>query len=336
LDAYLEDAAKGRHRKNARPKRASSLGLEKDYADRLIRPRFGSLPMHELDRHAVQSFLDEVSETTPAGARHCRAIIRQAYNYAIRREVVGKNPAQFADVQAPTSRERVLTDEEVRKIWSIASNPAAFASLQLSSSVGTALCLAMVTLQRGGEVCGIHADEIDRQGRLWVIPGERTKNHRAHVVPLSSLALELVGKAFGLPEWKGFAFPSPRGKRPITRRAFTRAAARLCEVAGIEGATPHDFRRTGTTSLTGERIGVPRFIASRVINHISDSGGAAKVTGVYDRNEYLVDKRRALDAWAALLADITSGTKRAENVVALAGRSGCPVKQLIKKRIETI
>jgi integrase len=183
--------------------------------------------------------------------------------------------------------------------------------------VGTALCLALVTLQRGGEVVGLHADEVDCQGRLWIIPGERTKNHRTHAVPLSSLALELLGKAFRKRDWKGFAFPSPRSEGPITRGALTRAAARLCKIAGIDDATPHDFRRTGTTNLTSERVGVSRFIASRVINHLSDTGGAAAVTSVYDRNEYLAEKRRALDAWAALLQEIVADEKRPANIVRL-------------------
>jgi integrase len=215
----------------------------------------------------------------------------------------------------------VLTDEELRTIWSIADNPGAVEDLHLSTSVGTALCLAIVTLQRGGEVCGLHADEIDRKARVWTIPGERTKNHRSHVVPLSSIALELLGKAFGKEDWKGFAFPSPRGRerKPVTRHAFTRASARLCKFAGVKNATPHDFRRTGTTSITSERIGLPRFIASRVINHISDTGGAAAVTGVYDRNEYLAEKRRALDAWAVLLIQIVTGEERLSNVVRLIG-----------------
>ena len=41
----------------------------------------------------------------------------------------------------------------------------------------------MLTLQRSGEVVGIHAREIDRKARLWTLPGDRVKNHRTHVVP---------------------------------------------------------------------------------------------------------------------------------------------------------
>ena len=84
---------------------------------------------------------------------------------------------------------------------------------------------------------------------------------------------------------------------------------------------PHDFRRTGASFLTGERIGIPRFIVSRVLNQAPDTGGAAAVTAVYDRNEYLSEKRKALDSWAALLAEIVSGKPRAGNVTPIsAGR----------------
>lgn len=83
---------------------------------------------------------------------------------------------------------------------------------------------------------------------------------------------------------------------------------RLTKALGVADATAHDFRRTGATHITGEHIGMPRFIVSRVLNQISDSGGAAAVTSIYDRNEYLADKRRALDAWAGLLLKITAAS----------------------------
>ena len=72
---------------------------------------------------------------------------------------------------------------------------------------------------------------------------------------------------------------------------------------------PHDFRRTGATNLTGERLGFPRFTVSKELNHASDTGNAATVTSVYDRNEYLPEKRRALDAWAIRLLEIVGGEK---------------------------
>lgn len=82
--------------------------------------------------------------------------------------------------------------------------------------------------------------------------------------------------------------------------------ARLRAATKIPNATPHDFRRTGSTNLTTERLGFPRFIVSRVLNQLSDTGGAGTATAIYDRNEYLPEKRRALDAWAGLVAEVVA------------------------------
>jgi integrase len=304
--------------------------MERDYFERVIKPRFGPLPVVDLTRHELQRFLDDIGHTAPASARHCRNVIRQAFNYGIRREMVEKNPAQLTELPASRSRERVMSDDELRAIWTAANAPASVDTLTMSAATGLAICFAMVTLQRGGEVCGLHAREIDREGKLWTIPGTRTKNHRIQVVPLSDLALDVLDRAFALAltepkavepsadKWSGFAFSSRSSDRPITRHAFTRAMKRMTNVLRIADATPHDFRRTGATNITGERIGIPRFIVSRVLNQISDTGGAAAVTGVYDRNEYLPEKRRALGAWSALLQEIVIDQTRPQNVVQIS------------------
>ena len=52
-------------------------------------------------------------------------------------------------------------------------------------------------------------------------------------------------------------------------------------------------------------------------NHASDTGNSAAVTSVYDRNEYLAEKRRALDAWAMRVLEITGKSSGTENVVQL-------------------
>ena len=80
--------------------------------------------------------------------------------------------------------------------------------------------------------------------------------------------------------------------------------SRLTSVLEIEDARLHGFRRTGSTNITGERIRLPRFVVSRVLNQMGDRGGAAAVTAVYDPNEYLHEKRQALTAWVKVLAEV--------------------------------
>ena len=306
IERYLVDAEIGRHKPNGRPKRAGTLALDRYYFERLVKPRFGTLSLHDLTRSDVQAFLNDVARAGASNARHCRNVIRQAYNYAIRREITDKNPATLAELSRLVSRERVLTDAELRLIWNGAQNPGQFGKIGMSLSTGLALCLTAVTLQRGDEVCGIHAREINRAELTWIIPGHRTKNHKTHVVPLSSLALEIIDLSFSLAgDVRGYAFPSARASSGhLTRGAMDRATKRLITKLGVSDATPHDLRRTGATNITSERIGMSRFIVSRVLNQLSDTGGTGVVTGVYDRNEYLADKRKALEAWALLLTKL--------------------------------
>jgi integrase len=145
---------------------------------------------------------------------------------------------------------------------------------------------------------------------------------------LSPEALKVIERAIELlPETEsgrkprtGPLFPSPRDPtQPITRHALTRAMTRLCAKLEIKDAGPHDLRRTGATNVTGERIGIPRFVVSAVLNHISETGG---VTRIYDRNEYLPEKRRALEAWAKLLIAIVRRQERPDNVRPLHSRKG--------------
>lgn len=167
----------------------------------------------------------------------------------------------------------------------------------------------------------MHLSEIDRQKRTWTLSPERTKNWRGHVVPLSDLALELIDAALAVrPGESEYVFPSPRNHcKPINPQALTRAFIRMKKALDLGDIRPHDMRRTGATNLTSEALGFPRFIVSKVLNHASDTGNSAAVTGVYDRNEYLPEKRRALDAWALRLLKIVGDQDQPSNVISHTG-----------------
>jgi integrase len=325
-EAYFEDATLGTHRSNAKAKRASTLKEEKRIFDKLVKPTFGDEPVANLTHSEIQAFVTKQSKKATSNGRHCRNVIRQLLSYAVRQEIIEMNPARDIAVVMPESREKMLSDAELRAFWQACAKPSAVEGLHLSINMGVALRMAAVTLQRGGEVIGMAWSEIDRAAKTWLIPAARMKGRKAHLVPLSDLAIALLDEAVAAAPGNGgsdFVFPSPRLKedKPIDRHAFSRAMGRLDDALGLGGATPHDLRRTGTTNLTGERLGFTRFIASRVLAHSSETGGAAVVTGEhYDLNDYLPEKRRALDAWASLVEQIVTGEPIANNVVPMEKR----------------
>lgn len=311
-EAYFEAAGDGLHRgARGTPKRASTIAEERRVFDKLVKPTFGDSAVANITRAEIRDFVTKQGRRAKSTGRHCRNIIRQLMSYALREGVIDHNPALDIAVAVSAPRQRVLTDDELLAVWKACSAPENVEDLALSPLMGVALRMAAATLQRGGEIIGMRWAEIDRQAKTWLIPAERMKGKRAHLVPLSRLALALLDEAAALTGGNGseYVFASPRSEQDshIDRRAFSRAMNRLIAVLKLASATPHDLRRTGATAMTSERLGVPRFIVSQVLAHAGDRGGASAVTAQhYDVNDYLPEKRKALEAWGQLLGATVS------------------------------
>jgi integrase len=147
----------------------------------------------------------------------------------------------------------------------------------------------------------------------WLVPAARSKNGRAHFVPLSSLARETILSALKLiSEDEKYLFPSPvdRGG-PVTGHALTVAMRRMSDKMAGKAAkswnddppSPHDLRRTVATRLAS--LGVPEEDVAAILNHVRTS-----VTGRhYDQYQRAAEKRRALSAWAGSLQFLLSAEK---------------------------
>ena len=146
------------------------------------------------------------------------------------------------------------------------------------------------------------------------MPAARSKNGRAHYVPLPSLARETILSGLELiSQDEAYLFPSPvdRGG-PVTGHALTVAMRRMSEK--IEGKaaktwkddppSPHDLRRTVATRLAS--LGVPEEDVAAILNHVRTS-----VTGRhYDQYQRAAEKRRGLEAWAESLRIHTLSEKK--------------------------
>ena len=311
---YYRECDAGRQTPNAkRSKRASTLRVERPYFDKMIVPALGEEKIQDLTRHQLEEFINDlIDNKSPSAGRHCRVILHSIFEFAIWKEFTDKNPCKFLSKPPITSRERVLTEGELKDVWATFTLPIDAPGLSVSPSLAYAIKILAITLQRRGEVSGMHLNELDFENRIWNIPSSRTKNGRAQVVPLSDLAIEYIQAAIAIRTMEsGFVFPSPRATpendKPIDGQAITHAFTRARNLLRWSDVRIHDLRRTGGTSLTSERLGFPRFIVSKVLNQVSDTGGAAVVTAVYDRNDYLSEKRRALDAWTIRLLEVIEG-----------------------------
>lgn len=281
-----------------------------------LKPRIGDNDLADLDRATVRAALKEIGARTPTTANRSLALLRHMLNYAVEEEYLKASPlAAVGALFKEESRDRVLSDAELRALWAALNAAPASAEVQVSERLCVALKLILLTGARAGDVAGMDAGEIDVSARSWTVPAARSKSGRAHVIPLSSEAWDLLTTAFGATDaskWKGAAFPNSRHKDgPVNRHSLSRAMARVRAEAKIEDeekpisrCTPHDLRRTAATYLASERIGVAPHVVSAVLGHAIE--GPA-VTSVYNRHRYDREKRAALEAWGRLLTSITNG-----------------------------
>jgi integrase len=333
-DAYLEACKNGEWMPKRKKKRQRTLDDETGILRRNVRSVIGKLAPNEITRAAVREVLRRLSRRgVTAQTNRTQAVIRQVFAYAIGEEIgdVLFNPARDLPLVAiEKPRTRIWSDAELKALWGALTDTETLAELYVSRPVAIALQLAALTLQRESEVAGMRRSELDLDRKTWLLPGNRTKNGHPHLVPLSDPAVELIREAMAI-AGKGKEegdvpdpiFPSPRNPaKPILGNSISHALRDLRAHLKIEGATVHDLRRTGSTAMTSERLHISPFIRSKVLGHRGDTGGGAAVSVMhYDANEYVAEKRRALDAWANLLLAIVDERSGSENVVQLVGGS---------------
>ena len=285
-----------------------------DFAESILRlhvvPVLGEKPLPKIGKSDITDVLDRLPPSKPALKRNVYAVLRRLLRWAVGRGDLDRSPLEGFEAPASVpSRERVLNDAELALVWKASSG--------LGYPFGPMFQLLMITGQRREEVAGLKWEELDRSSAAWLLPAERSKNGKSHIVPLSAPAAELLDSLAQSEKWprKGFVFTTT-GTTAVS--GYSRAKRRL-DVAmrrilgemsdGLDDAfTPlaawrvHDLRRTLATGL--QRLGVRFEVTEAVLNHVS--GARSGVAGVYQRHDWADEKRDALARWAQALERIIS------------------------------
>lgn len=270
------------------PKNKSWRETEK-LLNRHIVATWGERDITSISRRDVRDMLDGlVDRGFPIAANRTLATGRKLFNWAIEREITTTNP--FAGVHAPgkeTQRDRVLSDDELVKVWRAAE--------QAGGICGAFFRLLILLGQRREEIATMRWCDLDLDTRTWTLPRESTKADRAHEVPLPPLSIEVLT---ALPRFGTYVFSTTRGDKPIS--GFSKLKARIVQSAGFGDWRVHDLRRTAATGMA--RLGVPSSTISKILNHAE--GG---VTRIYNRYAYDNEKRIALETWAQKVESLVKG-----------------------------
>jgi integrase len=290
--------------KRAKADRRSIREIERVF-NRHILPEFGDRAADGITRAEITTFIDDIAGRSPVMARNVLAYFSSFYGWALPRlDRLPGNPCRDAGrPAAPKARDRVLSHAEVGVLWGVLETE--------GPPFGPAIQLLMLTGQRRNEVFNADRAEFDLERALWTIPRERAKNGVTHLVPLSALALSIVKSL--LADHKSDKLIPARGNWDVGPSGFSKAIARLRDglAERVNDTVPHwtlhDLRRTLATGM--QRLGVRLEVTEAVLNHVS--GTRSGIVGVYQRHNFLAEKREALKLWEGEVMRFVLAARRA-------------------------
>lgn len=244
------------------------------------------LPLTSVSQRDIALWLNGFADRQVTGNR-ARSAVHSLFSWILQQGIIlpGGNPVVNTVVHKEEARERVLTGDELKRIWNAAGD----------GNYGGIVRLVMLTGCRIREIGNLTYSEIG-EGTIE-LPGARTKNGRPHSIPISSAIRSVLDKyrAPGRP----FLFGRTSGFTDFGN-AKVKLDARIGE---IESWTLHDLRRTAATRMA--ELGVAPHVVEAVLNHVS--GHKAGVAGIYNRATYANEKRAALELWGEHVMALVEG-----------------------------
>ncbi|EPE4187153.1 tyrosine-type recombinase/integrase [Yersinia enterocolitica] len=270
--------------------------------DKDINPNIGHLKADEVKPRHIDDMLQNIlARGAPTVANDVLRWTRRIFNYGIKRHILEVNPTTAFDISdaggQEKARERYLDTGELEQL---------FAAMRLANgfSIQNELTMKLLLLLccRKMELCAARWEDIDLENAIWHLTG--TKNGDAIDIPLPPVAItwfqQLKDMSFNS-EWVLPARKMQNRMIPhIAESTLPVALAKVkAQMQGVENFTVHDFRRTARTHLAS--LGVDPIVAERCLNHRIKG-----VEGIYNRHQYLDERRKALTLWADKLVKLES------------------------------
>ncbi|HQR19790.1 MAG TPA: tyrosine-type recombinase/integrase [Burkholderiaceae bacterium] len=283
---------------------------------------FGDRPIHEITRADVLACVEEIDNRkrkfrgeevgSHVMARRVLARISAVFDHALARMLVTDNPAAGlvrALGAAPKRGHPFVPIAELgdllRKMREWGGYPTTNAAMQV----------VKYTFARPGEVRLARWEEFHLNGKepTWIIPADRTKLRREQLVPLAPQVVAILKELHEVTKKRPYVFESAlKPTKPVSEVTINKA---LADMGYRNRQVAHGFRKIASTILN--EAGFNRDWIERQLAHVPGD-----VRGVYNRAEYLDDRRRMMAWYADHLDAIEADTekKRPSNVVPMAPR----------------
>jgi integrase len=258
---------------------------------RLVFPTLGRMPIASIRRSDIVRLLDRVSvERGPTMADSVLSVMSTVMKEHAKRSddyVPPIVPGMKRTSPKERARERILDDDELRRVWAAAGHGGVF---------GSFIKFLLLTAARRTEATRMTWAEIGNgAGVLWTLPAARNKTKQELVRPLSTAAQSLLA---GLPRLGNSELVFQEGNRKVAANV-AEMKRKFDQACGVNDWHLHDLRRTARSLMS--RAGVLDNHAERCLGHV-----IAGMRGVYDRHKYQAQMLHAYEALSALIINIVS------------------------------
>lgn len=251
-------------------------------------PVLGNLPVNKIGTGDVLKVLAPIWTEKPETARRVMQRLSSVLDHATAAgHRSGENPCRIAAIGLPRKREAVKHFEAL-PYQDLPGFVARLRDAKTAETIRLALEFLILTAARSGEVRGAIPTEFDLDAKLWMIPAERMKAKREHIVPLCDRAVAIVRASRKLSPASELVFPSRHLKnKQLSDMTLTMVLRRM----GVS-ATAHGFRST-FRDWCSETTNFPSDVVEMALAHTIKS----KVEAAYRRGNLLEKRREVMDAW---------------------------------------
>jgi integrase len=285
-------------------RRRTYVGVRRYLTGLYFKPLHG-MPIDTVSRRDIAARLVTITrEHGSVVASRARAALSTFFVWCLRMGLTESNPTiGVVKPKEGKPRERVLNDQELAAIWRECGD----------DDYGRIIRLIILLGCRRQEIGGLCWSELDLDRGVWRLPAERSKNGRAHELPLMPMAIDILkhvprrltrDQLFGARSGNGFS-------------AWDKCKQELDARSGVVGWTHHDLRRSSATKMAD--IGIAPHVIEQILGHTS--GHKAGVAGIYNRSSYEREVRAALALWADHIHHVVTSRERKVLPLATSGRT---------------
>lgn len=263
-------------------------------------PAMGNTPIHKINAPDTIKIIQPLAERQALETvrKLCRWI-NEIMTFSVNTGVIHANPLSGIGkaFQAPkVSNRPTIAPQELPKF---------LRDLEKAGITTTTRCLIewlLHTMVRPGEGAGASWEEIDFDKKLWIIPAERMKQQRDHIVPLTTQMLSILETMKPISEHRDYIFPSSyKPREPMNKSSPNMALKRM----GYKGKlVAHGLRSLASTVLNEREFN--HDVIEAALAHVDRNS----IRAVYNKAEYLEQRRAMMSWWSEHIENAGSGNLR--------------------------